>query len=602
MRMSSPHRRAAALRSPAAVRAPAAGADLPRLAKEEEPRACFRAVGERGLSVELGTSIDEEVNARVHLLAALLRRDLASKRVEVVPTYRSLLILFDPLRIGRTALEGVVLRRLGALRGSAAPRRGRTVRVPVCYGGEFGPDLEYVAQHAGLAPQEVARLHASVTYRVHMLGFTPGFPYLGGLPQALATPRLAEPRPHIPAGSVGIAGGQTGIYPVESPGGWRLIGRTPLRLFDPQAPRPFLFSAGDRLRFEPLDPEGFHRRKASLRVRQPRPPRRSSGRTLLSVLRPGLLSTVQDQGRCGYRAFGMPVAGAMDQLSFALANLLAGNPPGAAALEMTLLGAALHFEGPAYVAVCGADMAPTLDGKPVQNGTGFPVPAGTDLAFGAAANGCRTYLAIRGGFDVPLVLGSRSTDLRAAVGGFQGRALKKGDALAVGPSRPGFPPPRTLPREIVPTPDREVALRVLLGPQDDLFLDEGLHTFFGNAYEVSNRNDRMGYQLEGPPILHRAGADIVSDALCPGAIQVPGRGTPIVMTADCQTTGGYAKIATVIGPDLGRLAQARRSDRVRFLRCSQEEAVAALCDERDLLARVAAALGEPEPGHRPTRG
>ena len=584
MKAPSPHRRPAALRPLAAARS-----------RVEQPAVRFRTVGEEGLAVELGTAIDEAVNARVHRLAALLRRERASKILEVVPTYRSLLILFDPLRIGRASLERAVLKHLGARGGAVATRRGRLVRVPVCYGGEFGPDLEYVAQHAGLAPQEVVDLHASVTYRVHMLGFTPGFPYLGGLPDALATPRLPEPRPRIPVGSVGIAGGQTGIYPLESPGGWRLIGRTPLRLFDPQARRPFLFSAGDRLRFEPVDKEGFHRCEAALPPPRPRPSRRSPAETLVSVDRPGLLTTVQDRGRPGYRAFGMPVAGAMDRLSLALANLLAGNPPGSAALEMTLLGATLHFEGPAYVAVCGADMAPTLDGKPVASGTGFPVAKGALLGFGAAAKGCRTYLAIRGGIDVPAVLGSRSTDLRAAVGGLEGRALRKGDALPVGPAGAASLAPRALPRELLPVPGGEVPLRVLLGPQDDLFLDEGLRAFLGSPYEVSNRNDRMGYQLEGPPILHRAGADIVSDALCPGAVQVPGRGTPIVMTADCQTTGGYAKIATVIGPDLGRLAQTRRGDRVRFTRCSQEEAVAALREERDLLTRASAALGQKEP-------
>ncbi|MFL5272965.1 MAG: biotin-dependent carboxyltransferase family protein [Anaeromyxobacteraceae bacterium] len=315
---------------------------------------------------------------------------------------------------------------------------------------------------------------------------------------------------------------------------------------------------------------------------------------MMTVLKPGPLTTVQDGGRRGYRAFGMPVAGAMDRLSFALANVLSGNPPGAAALEMTLLGATVRLEHDGYLAVCGADMGTTLDGEPVPNGSGFPARRGAELVCRSAATGCRAYLAVHGGIDVPTVLGSSSTYTRAAVGGFQGRALRSGDVLPVGPA--GASPPRgarALPARLLPDCPRQLSLRVLLGPQEDHFLPEGVRTFLESAYAVSNRNDRMGYQLDGPAIGHRDKPDIVSDALCPGAIQVPGRGTPIVMMADCQTTGGYAKIATVIGPDLALLAQARFGDTVRFVACSEEEAVAALREERVTVAGAAAAFRAP---------
>jgi antagonist of KipI len=315
---------------------------------------------------------------------------------------------------------------------------------------------------------------------------------------------------------------------------------------------------------------------------------------MMTVLKPGPLTTVQDGGRRGYRAFGMPVAGAMDRLSYALANVLAGNPPGAAALEMTLLGATLRLERDGYVAVCGADMRATLDGEPVANGSGFLVRRGAELACRSAAAGCRAYLAVHGGIDVPPVLGSRSTYTRGAIGGFQGRALRAGDALPIGPAGASLPgEARALPAGLLPGCPRELSLRVLLGPQDDHFLPEGVRTFLEAGYPVSNRNDRMGYQLDGPVIAHRDKADIVSDALCPGAIQVPGRGTPIVMMADCQTTGGYAKIATVIGPDLARLAQARFGDTIKFTACSDEEAVAALHQERETVLGAAAAFRTP---------
>ncbi len=320
---------------------------------------------------------------------------------------------------------------------------------------------------------------------------------------------------------------------------------------------------------------------------------------MISVLKPGVLTTVQDEGRPGWLAFGMPLAGAMDPQAYALANLLAGNAPGAAAIEMTLLGATFRFEEAAYVAVAGADMSASLDGARVAPWSAFPVQRGAVLAFSAAADGCRTYLAVRGGIEIPPFLGSRSTYVRGGVGGQHGRPLAPGDALPVGAAAGDEPPPRSLPARDVPRHGREVGLRVLLGPQDDHFTAEGVATFLGSAYTVTNRNDRMGYQLEGPAVRHRRGADIVSDALLPGAVQVPGSGQPIVMMADSQTVGGYAKIGAVIGADLGKLAQARRGDTVRFVQTSHDGAVRALRQARERLGAIAAALaaaaeeGEP---------
>jgi len=217
-------------------------------------------VGDQGLTVELGDAIDAEVNTRVHLLAVAVKRALAAEIAEVVPTYRSLLVLFDPVRTKRAHLVARIESLLSELPGEASQREpGRLIEIPVCYGGELGPDLEFVARHNGLTPDEVIAIHGSTDYRVFMLGFTPGFPYLGGMSRRIAAPRLDQPRGRIPAGTVGIAGEQTGIYPIESPGGWQLIGRTPLRLFDAAAPAPFLVAAGDTLRFRAIPMDEFQR-------------------------------------------------------------------------------------------------------------------------------------------------------------------------------------------------------------------------------------------------------------------------------------------------------------------------------------------------------
>jgi KipI family sensor histidine kinase inhibitor len=215
------------------------------------------AQGEGGIVVEIGDAIDDAVNARVHALAAAIRTRLRGSSLEVVPSYRSLLVLHDPVRTPRAPLVRK-LRALAAGLGETPPAlSGRVVRLPVCYGGTHGPDLDEVARLTGLAAGAVVARHAAPTYRVHLLGFTPGFPYLGGLDPALNVPRLEVPRSRIPAGSVAIGGEQTGVYPIESPGGWRLVGRTPYRLFDPRLPRPFLLAAGDGLRFVPIDREAF---------------------------------------------------------------------------------------------------------------------------------------------------------------------------------------------------------------------------------------------------------------------------------------------------------------------------------------------------------
>lgn len=315
---------------------------------------------------------------------------------------------------------------------------------------------------------------------------------------------------------------------------------------------------------------------------------------MIAVSLPGLFSLIQDEGRFGQQAYGMPVAGVMDRYAYRVANLLVGNESGAAVIEMTAAGGSFAFPQGGFAAICGADMGAILNGIPVSNWSCFTVPAGGELVFGFVKNGCRAYLAVQGGIAVPLVLGSRSTYTRAGIGGFNGRALQAGDVLPIGLSNRQLPIEAALPTQYIPCDQTEICLRVLLGPQDDYFTKTGIETLFSATYIVAEEADRMGYRLEGPPIEHRGGADIVSDALCPGAIQVPGHGRPIVMLADRATTGGYAKIGAVIGPDLRLLAQAKPGDRVSFVRCTDEAAVAALKQEQVCYQAIQAILKAPQ--------
>lgn len=214
------------------------------------------AEGDQALIVEFGNAIDEKLNQRVQLLNKKIEEMEVKGIVETVPTFRSLMVTYDPAKVSFEKLKKI-LEGLPADGGAAEKEERRVVEIPVCYGGEFGEDLPDVAAHTGLTEEEVIRLHSSKEYNIYMLGFLPGFPYLGGLDERLHTPRLKNPRTRIPAGSVGIGGEQTGIYPLDSPGGWRLIGRTPLKLYDPNREEPFLYQAGDYIRFVPITKEEY---------------------------------------------------------------------------------------------------------------------------------------------------------------------------------------------------------------------------------------------------------------------------------------------------------------------------------------------------------
>lgn len=310
----------------------------------------------------------------------------------------------------------------------------------------------------------------------------------------------------------------------------------------------------------------------------------------LRALVPGPSSTVQDAGRVGWQRFGVSVAGAMDTVSLAVANALVGNPAGEAAVEVTLGPAVFAAEGgPVRVALAGGDFPLEIDGAPAEALRSHRLEPGQVLRIGPARSGMRAYLAVAGGLAVEPVMGSRSVHARS---GLSGQPLAAGDALPLRAAA-GDGPALAVPPGLRP-PVSDV-VRVVMGPQDDHFTPEAVALFLGAEYEVTGRSDRMGYRLSGPRLEHARGADIVSDAIAPGSIQVPGSGEPILLMADRQTTGGYPKIATAIGADLPRLAQCRPGERLRFRAVTVEAAHAAramLADWlRDLPGRLVPVLG-----------
>ncbi len=300
----------------------------------------------------------------------------------------------------------------------------------------------------------------------------------------------------------------------------------------------------------------------------------------IHVRRPGLLTTIQDAGRFGYQAHGVPVAGPMDAVSFRLANALVGNDDGAATLEVTLVGPELEFEADAACAITGADLAPTLDAVPMPMHETVAVRAGQVIGFGGRRAGARAYVAVDGGIDTPPVLGSRATHVLSRMGGVDGRALVRGDRLPI-----GAPRGRARRRAAGPVlPGGTAALRVLGGPHAFRFASDQLDTFYRATFTLAPASNRMGYRLEGPSLAPAGGADMISQAVTMGAIQVPASGHGILLMADRQTTGGYPVIATVISADLPAAGQMAPGDTVRFVRSDAAAALAALvAQERRLL-------------------
>jgi len=294
----------------------------------------------------------------------------------------------------------------------------------------------------------------------------------------------------------------------------------------------------------------------------------------LAVLHAGFQTTVQDLGRYGYLRAGIPPSGPMDRHAFVIANRLVGNEDNAAELECAFLGPRLECQTDTLIAVTGAEVDLRINGKLEVLWTALRIRSGDVIQIGPARNGCWTYLAVSGGIDVPPVLGSRATYSRGSLGGMEGRALKNGDLLPLKANLRGHDSMqgRQILSQYKPSFPAEVEVRVILGPQEDYFTPDGIGTFLSGTYEVTHKIDRMGYRLEGPPIAHRTGPDIISDGIPSGGIQVPGDGQPMILLVDRQSTGGYSKIASVISVDIGVVAQAQPGRRIRFRSVTLTEA------------------------------
>ena len=292
----------------------------------------------------------------------------------------------------------------------------------------------------------------------------------------------------------------------------------------------------------------------------------------IRILKGGMLTTVQDGGRTGYQSQGFSVAGVMDTRSFKIANLLLDNPENEAVLEFTLIGPTLEFTSSTIIAITGGDFQPTINGDPAPMYTAIYVHKGDILKFGSARTGSRGYIAFASYLKIPVVMGSRCTNMKSSIGGFKGRKLQADDFIPFRIKRRYLPffLSRKLPQEDFS--DDTMTLRVVMGPQDEMFSKQGIDTFLNEEYTVTSDFDRMGCRLEGPFIAPKKASDIISDGIAFGSIQVPAHGKPIILLADRQTTGGYAKIATVASVDIPKLVQRKTDHKIRFKAITVQEA------------------------------
>ncbi|MHA7985427.1 5-oxoprolinase subunit B/C family protein [Rathayibacter sp. CAU 1779] len=571
-----------------------------------------RALGDRALIVDL-PDLDS-----VLTLHDALRKTRPQGVDDLVPAARTVAVLVDTSRLSldaaRTWLEHT--RRdlvLGDAdpgdRAQAAGGSDEQLVLDVVYDGE---DLADLAALLHVSVDDLVRRHTGITWRVAFGGFAPGFGYLVADDDWFEVPRRDSPRTRVPAGSVALAGEFSGAYPREGPGGWQLIGRTDAPLWRPRDSRPALLEHGTLVRFRAVDActsasvsTADDPAPADSAVDDPGSdvagsdvagsdvagsdvpaadvpaaddstekasavlagaPNRSGTPASVTVVDPGMQLLVQDLGRPGFASVGAGRSGALDRAALRLGNRLVGNLEGAAGLEV-VVGAGLRFEQPTWFAVTGARGALRLGGHPIEPDAAVHAAAGDELRLGPAEHGLRYSVALRGGIAALLELGSAATDIGAGVGP---APLAGGDVLTLGDALAGAIPAVDA-LTVASPPDDEVDVHVVAGPREDWFASESVADFYDAEWEVTQASNRVGMRLRSPDgiTLGRSPdpalpAELPSEAMVPGCIQVPPSGEPTVLLADGPVTGGYPVIAVVTDADLDLFAQLRPGQRVRF--------------------------------------
>ncbi|WP_286961406.1 5-oxoprolinase/urea amidolyase family protein [Arsenicicoccus sp. UBA2120] len=557
----------------------------------------WRRLGDTGVLVELA-GLDEVLALDAAVRAEMSRGSTGLAVVmDVLPAARTLAVTVPAgTDLGRVADE--ILALAGDPGADAATGEVDEVEIAVHYDG---PDLDEIASLTGLSITEVVEAHTGTPWRVAFGGFAPGFFYLVDGDPRLTVPRRSEPRTAVPPGSVGLAGEFSGIYPRASPGGWQLLGHVDEALWDVERDPPALLRPGQHVRFAaapaapaesatpaesttpaesaaPAGPSYAPGESAAPGASpdaaaegRPVTPSRSATRSAadqglshdrgsLTVLATGPRALLQDQGRPGLAHLGVGRSGAADRAAHALGQRLLGNELDCAAVEVTLGGLAVRAEADCLVTVTGAPAPAHIDDRPVGHAAVLRLVIGQVLRLGAPAYGLRSYLSVRGGIDVPPVLGSRSTDTLAGLGP---DPLEDGDVLPIGDAARALPTTEQAP--LPGGPPARIVLRVVPGPRVDWLADR--EVLVATPWEVSARSDRIGARLVGETLVRHPdheGEELLSEGVVRGSVQVPPGGEPVLFLADHPVTGGYPVAAVVVDDDVDLAAQLRPGDRLRL--------------------------------------
>ncbi len=505
----------------------------------------------------------KDLDETLALLSTLQAKPLPGIK-EMIPAARTLMIGFAP-DIATAQDLAWTISKLDL--GGPVGRDDKCVEVPVDYNGE---DLPEVAELTGLSVQDIIRRHTEREYMVAFCGFAPGFGYLVGGDPALHVPRRKTPRTRIPAGSVGLAGNFSGVYPQISPGGWQLIGTTPVKMWDLARTPPAYVQPGYRVRFTDLAATKRHISipPAAGEAKTPAQTHVPENAVQFAILAAPLPALFQDLGRFGQTGQGVSASGALDRGAFKAANRIAGNPETEPCLELMGGGFSFRSTGRAVIGITGAPCGiriRTAAGKTLTPPTYTPVALepGDTVTLSAPAAGTRSYLAVRGGFAVETVLGSAATDTLAIIGPDPVRA---GSALTLRETK-NLPPVSLteLPVFAFPKSGETITLDLILGPRPDWFTPASITTLSETAWEVTAQSNRVGLRLNAAPSLERAGPDeLPSEGCVNGAVEIPPDGKPLLFLADHPLTGGYPVIGAVAEYHLDLAGQIPVGAKIRF--------------------------------------
>ncbi len=529
-------------------------------------------LGEMAITIAFEAVIDNIINDKVMALYQHLVREKIIGVKDIIPAYHTVTIVFGTaiFKQKNSDLTWMITMVETAIKTCnwKVEQQQNIVEIPACYHASLGLDIEAMAASKSITVDELIKSHSEKLYRIFCIGFLPGFAYMGKVDEIIATPRIQTPRTNVAAGSVGIAGEQTGIYPLNSPGGWNIIAQTPLQLFNANKDESVLLKMGHAVKFFPISLDEFLAYKNRIGVSEK--PKKNEQQGII-ILKQGIADSVQDLGRYGYQHLGINPTGAMDIVAAQIANFLVGNLGNEAVIELHFPTSTFQFQTDAIIALSGADFSATINDAPIPINTPIIIAKDALLHFKKLNDGVRCYLAVGGGYDMPLWLKSGSTNLKANAGGYCGRLLHKNDLI-------GFKQQREYSNilsqkeytilpwkvDVATVYKKEDALDIMLGNEHQYLCGASKEILLTSAFTITNKSDRMGYRLHGLPLQLLQPFSLISTAVIKGTIQLLPDGDLIVLMADHQTIGGYPRVAHLSETAVVKLAQMQAHQTIKF--------------------------------------